>query len=55
MIKKTLLGLLALILLALAIGWFTVGQDLYALSKATSPETTPEDYALQDDSRVAIR
>jgi hypothetical protein len=54
MLKKALLGLLVLILVVLGIAWFTIGQRLYDIRNATSPHTAPEDYALQDDSRVEI-
>ena len=52
--KKILLSLLALILLAVGVAWFAVGQRLYAVYRATAPHTAPEDYAKQDDSRVEI-
>jgi hypothetical protein len=54
MLKKVLWGLLILLLLAALALWLAGGQDIYALQRATSPSTAPEDYTLQDDSRVAI-
>ncbi|MFT4517771.1 MAG: hypothetical protein ACI9JM_000148 [Halioglobus sp.] len=54
MLKKLLLALLALILIALIVVWFKGGDELYALHLGTSPSTAPDDYALQDDSRVTI-
>jgi hypothetical protein len=52
--KKILLGGLVLILVALGVAWFTVGQPLYDFYDATAPHTAPRDYAKQDDSRVQI-
>ncbi len=54
MIKKILVGSLVLILVALAVGWLTVGRSLYGIRNATSIQTAPADYDLQDDSRVQI-
>ena len=54
MLKKILLALLVLVLLAAGALWLAGGRDIYALYRGTSPATAPEDYALQDDSRVTI-
>jgi hypothetical protein len=54
MIKKIFLGLIALVGIALAVAWFTVGRGLYGAYRATAPHTSPEDYAQQDDSRIDI-
>jgi len=53
-LKKILLGLAALLLVGVALLWFTVVQPLYVVYKATSPTTAPRDYAKQDDSRIRI-
>jgi hypothetical protein len=53
-IKKILLGLIALVGIAIAALWFTVGRGLYGIYRATAPHTAPEDYAQQDDSRIEI-
>ncbi len=50
MLKKVLLGVAVLVLLA--VGW--VGWPIYQLQQSISPGTAPEDYAKQDDSRVQI-
>lgn len=34
--------------------WFSIGKPLYELSSATSAENVPRDYALQDDSLIAV-
>lgn len=54
MLKKTLLVLLVLAVIGVSWIWFNGGSELYALQRATAPATAPADYALQDDSRVAI-
>lgn len=54
MLKKILLSLLLLILIAALALWLAGGQDVYALYRGTAVATAPEDYALQDDSRVSI-
>lgn len=54
MLRKCLLGLLLLFLLAMLVLWFGGGNDVYDLQRATSPATAPADYALQDDTRVNI-
>ena len=54
MFKRALLGLLVLVLVAVGVAWFTVGQRLYAIYRATAPHTAPADYAKQDDSRVHV-
>jgi hypothetical protein len=54
MLKKILLGSVALIVVAIALAWFTVGGPLYELQQSTVPGTAPEDYAKQDDSRVDV-
>ncbi len=53
MLKKILLGLTALILLAIAFGGWRV-WPIYELAQEISPSTAPEDYAKQDDSRVQL-
>ena len=50
MLKKILLGVAFLLLLAVGFGYFTLGR----IYLATSPGTAPEDYAEQDDSRVQV-
>jgi len=54
-IKESLLGLVALVGIAIAGLWFTVGRGLYGVYRATAPQTSPDDYAQQDDSRIDIR
>ena len=54
MLRKILLGALLLLLLAALTLWLTGGKDIYALYRATSVNTAPEDYALQDDNLVAV-
>ena len=54
MLKRIILGFAVLILIAVAFGWFTVGQPMYGTYLATSPQTAPEDYAQQDDSLVTV-
>jgi hypothetical protein len=54
MVKKILLGLLVLLILGGAYLWFKGGDELYEVSRATSPDTAPQDFALQDDSRVTV-
>jgi hypothetical protein len=54
MLKKILLVLLALAIVGFSWIWFNGGGELYALQRATAPETAPADYQLQDDSRVTI-
>jgi hypothetical protein len=54
MLKKILLVLLALVFVGFSWIWFNGGGELYALQRATAPETAPADYQLQDDSRVTI-
>jgi Protein of unknown function (DUF3604) len=54
MLKKVLLGLLILLAIGAVWIWFNGGSALYALQRGTSPDTAPQDYALQDDSRVSI-
>ncbi|NQX88670.1 MAG: DUF3604 domain-containing protein [Halioglobus sp.] len=54
MLKKTLLGSLCLILMAAVYLWFNGGDELYAVSRATAPDTAAADYTLQDDSQVAV-
>ncbi len=53
MLKKVLLGLLALLVLGAGITWFAVGRDLYLTSQLVGRDTAPADYALQDDSKVS--
>jgi hypothetical protein len=52
MLKKIVLGFLALLVLAAVIAWFTVGQNLYDRIRAVGRGTAPADYALQDDSKI---
>ncbi len=53
MLKKILLGLMALILLAVVVvGWMV--WPIYELAREISPSTAAEDYAEQDDSRVQL-
>ncbi len=58
MLKKILIGLSLLLLIGILGGgaylWFNGGDRLWEINQATSPKTTPQDYALQDDSRVRI-
>ena len=54
MMKKIFLGLLILILIAAVGLWLTVGQTIYEIHRATAKATVPDDYALQDDSRVTV-
>ncbi len=54
MLKKAGAILLCLLVAGAIWAWFNGGSDLYELQQATSPATVPEDYALQDDSQVAI-
>jgi len=54
MLKKTLLGLLALVVLAVVLLWWTVGRPFYEAAQQFTPATAPEDYALQDDSLVKV-
>ncbi len=54
MLKKILLGFLALFsLAAVVVGW-TVVRPIYQLAQQILPSTAPEDYAQQDDSRVQL-
>ena len=50
MLKKILLGVAFLVVIAIGFAYFTWGR----LYLATSPGTAPEDYAQQDDSRVQV-
>jgi hypothetical protein len=53
MLKKTLLGFAALVLLAIVVvGWRV--WPIHQLAQEISPSTAPEDYAKQDDSRVQL-
>ncbi|MEZ7951889.1 MAG: DUF3604 domain-containing protein, partial [Halioglobus sp.] len=54
MLKKTLLGVLVVIILSTCALWLAGGDEVYALYRATSVSTAPADYALQDDSRVIV-
>ena len=54
MLKKILLGLAALFLLAaLVFGWVVV-RPIYQLGQTITPTTAAEDLAKQDDSRVKV-
>ena len=50
MLKKILLGVAFLVVIAIGFAYFTWGR----LYLATSPGTAPEDYAQQADSRVQV-
>jgi len=52
MLKKILLGFLALLVLVVAIGWFTIGENFRYADRAFGRDSAPADYALQDDSKV---
>jgi hypothetical protein len=54
MLRKVLLGLPVLLVVALAVAWFTFGRSFYSVYRATSPHTAPQDHAKQDDSRIDI-
>lgn len=54
MLKIILIGSLLLLALATLALWLAGGQEVCALWRATSVATAPEDYALQDDSRISI-
>ena len=54
MLKKTLLGVLVVIILSTCALWLAGGDEVYALYRATSVSTAPADYALQDDSLVIV-
>jgi len=53
-LKKILLGLVVLIVVAFGLGWWTVGRPMLETYRRTAPSTAPEDYAQQDDSRVPV-
>ena len=53
MLKKMLLGIAAVLILALLVaGW--QAWPVYDLARDIVPGTAPEDYALQDDSQVRL-
>lgn len=52
MLKKIFLGLISLTLLAIVVGWFAFGRDLYERVRRVSSDTVAADYALQDDSKI---
>ncbi len=54
MLKRILLGLLVLLLVAVGVAWLRVGRPLYDAHRATSPSTAAGDYAQQDDTRVEL-
>jgi hypothetical protein len=54
MLKKILLGFTAVVLLAIAVVGWTVVRPFYGLVRQISPSTAAEDYAQQDDGRVAL-
>ncbi len=54
MIKKILLGLIALVAIAIVVLWSTVGRGPYYRYRSNAPHTAPEEYAQQDDSRIEI-
>lgn len=53
MLRKILLGSLALLVLGAGIAWFTVGRNFYDTSRAFGRDTAAADYALQDDSKLS--
>ena len=53
MLKRILLDFAALFLLAVVVVGWTV-WPIYELAQEISPNTAPEDYAKQDDSRVQL-
>ncbi|MDX1734528.1 MAG: DUF3604 domain-containing protein [Halioglobus sp.] len=54
MLKKTLLGFVVLVLLAVLLLWWKFLGPLYEAAQQIVPDTAAEDYALQDDSRIRI-
>ena len=54
MMKKIMLGLVFLTVVAGLALWFSLGQPLYQAAQQLMPQTAPGDYAQQDDSLVAI-
>ncbi len=54
MLKKILLGVAALIILAVALFGWTVVRPIYGLARQISPSTAADDYAKQDDSRIEL-
>lgn len=54
MLKKILLGLVALVLLAAVVFGWTRLWPIYEMAQLITPATAPEDYAQQDDSRVQL-
>ena len=54
MLKKFLVGLTALVLLAATLLWWQIGRPLNEVVQQIVPDTAAADYALQDDSRVPV-
>lgn len=54
MLKKILLGLLALVVLGVVGFGLVVVRPIYELGQTISPTTAPEDLAKQDDTRVEV-
>lgn len=54
MTKKILWSALALVVIALGVAWLTFGELMFDMRNATSVDTAPADYALQDDGRVEV-
>jgi len=54
MLKKILLGLAILVLLAALVFWWRVAGPLHEAAQQIVPDTAPEDYAQQDDDRIEI-
>ena len=54
MLKKVLLGLAALVVLAVVVFGLVVVRPIYEMGQKITPTTAPEDLALQDDSRVRV-
>ncbi len=54
MLNKALIVLVSLVAALVALIWFNGGNAIYELHLGTSVSTVPDDYALQDDTRVAI-
>ncbi len=54
MLKKILLGLAGLFLLAVVVIGLVVVRPIYQLGQQITPTTAPEDLAKQDDSRVDV-
>jgi len=51
-LKKILLGFVALLVVVAAIAWFTVGRRMSETDRMFGRDSAPTDYALQDDSKI---